>query len=120
MKGITVNGEYLRLQFTWQGKRYRITSNYKLGQEKQAGRLLSAILFDLENGKFNIEVYCLRLRNVNYLESLDPKYIADKQDPLLSVLLMEHLEALEKRVSSGLLELSTFRNYRYIIVPHFY
>ena len=79
-KGVSQNGEYLRISFTWEGKRYRATTLFKVGKEKQAAKLLAAILFDLENNRFNIEVYRSQLKRAYSLVQLDVNSVVVKLD----------------------------------------
>lgn len=118
IKGLTVNGAYLRIQFTWHDKRYRVTTNFKPGQEKQAARLLAAILFDLENNRFNIEVYRTQLRRIHPLLSLDSNYIKDIENPVMSSLFDTYLLQLKDKLDSGIIQVGTHRAYSYVISKH--
>jgi len=118
MKGISKNGDYLRIQFTWNGKRYRPTTTHKTGQEKQAAKLLAAILFDLENKRFKLDMYKNQLLQFSTLQELDNAYVNAQKSPLLSTLLTEHLTILDGKLNSGAIQPSTHRGYCYTITAH--
>lgn len=118
MNGISKNGNYLRIQFTWNNKRYRPTTTHKVGQEKQAAKLLAAILFDLENNRFKIDIYKNQLQRASSLSELDDSCIDNLNNPLLQELLTEHLLILNNKLNSGIIQASTHRGYCYTITTH--
>lgn len=118
MQGIAKNGQYLRIQFTWKEKRYRPTTNLKIGQEKQAAKLLAAILFDLENNRFKLDIYKSQLRSSKTLSELDIDYAKNQQNPLIESLLNEYLTTLDNKLNSGVIQISTHKGYAYTVTTH--
>lgn len=108
----------LRLRFTWKNKRYQITTNYKPGQEKQAAKLLAAILFDLENNRFKIGVYQNQIKRPSVLMELDKDYIETLNNPLMSTLLKDQLAIYQSKQDSGSMAAATVQMYGYTISAH--
>lgn len=108
----------LRLRFTWKGKRYQVTTKFKPGQEKQAAKLLAAILFDLENNRFRVDFYRDQIKRPNVLMSLDINYIETLNNPLMSALLEEQLSIYQSKMQSGCMAVSTIQMYGYTISAH--
>lgn len=110
-KGIFVNGDKLAISIYHHGKRYRLTTIYKVNEEKKAVQLRAAILMDLELGKFQTAYYRNKIKNIDALAVFDVNFKQKQQNIYVNTLLEEQYQ-LEN--DSAHLTIATKSNKKYV------
>lgn len=111
MKGIYLNGDKLAISIYYRSKRFRLTTIFKSNEEKKADKLRSAILNDLEQGRFQTAYYRDKIKNIDALAVYDINYQAKQKNVYVNSLLEEQY-TLE--INSDKLTIATKSNKKYV------
>ena len=98
-KGIRVNGKTLMLDFSYNEKRYRLTTNLSNIPPNYpiAEKLLATLKLDLERSQFFVANYKKQIKNLKPLEQFDPYISKQKNSIAIDDLIIEQLEKYKQR-----------------------
>lgn len=119
-RGMQLNGKKIRLDFTFDKKRYRVTTKLEAIPKnlEKASKLLTTVLTDLERGQFLISNYKRLFTDIEKLQSLDANYESKKLDRVMITLLEEQLERYELAYKNTMLSYATLKDYKGVFRKH--
>jgi len=118
--GVSVHGDKLRVNISYRGARYRLSTIYPATQANvpKAYALAQSIKLDLTRGLFYLVNYKNKIPNIEILADYDIDYQKTINKKYISELLHEqrqrHLTAYENKQ----LKYGTIRNYEYVVDKH--
>ncbi|MBP9742344.1 MAG: tyrosine-type recombinase/integrase [Burkholderiales bacterium] len=119
-RGIQLHGTNIRFDFTFDKKRYRVTTNLEAQPQniEKATKLLISIKNDLEREQFYISNYRRMFTDIRQLEPLDINYAKlQQQKPMLS-LLEQQLQRYELGHKNKTISYATLMSYKGVFKQH--
>jgi len=115
--GVSVHGDKLRVNISYRGARYRLSTIYPATQANvaKAYALAQSIKLDLTRGLFYLVNYKNKIPNIEILAEYDSDYVEKKNTVYFDNLLSEQLKRYQQLLANQQLKYSTVRNYEYVI-----